>query len=127
MVGIGALAIACATGDETTSEDITSSVDQADAGPAPYAGDYLPVPDDSGTKGKDPTTKDSGTEVDSTTPPQDSAVDPPDTSVPTTDCDISTSAGYAKYFGEAALSNNAPPCPCSASECCYLGAMCLAR
>ena len=77
-------------------------------------------PVDAGTEPKTPA-KDASAPKDASTPPADSGSNPP----PTTggDCDPNDPIYFLKFAMEATPTL----CPCSASQCCYMGLGCVTK
>lgn len=78
-------------------------------------------PEDAGTETKTPP-KDAGAPPkDASTPPADASTPPPATTGG--DCDPNDMTYYFKLL----LESNPTPCPCSASQCCYMGMACVTK
>ena len=120
--------VACATapvdddfGGLTQEQNPTQTEEQPPSAKLPPATQSSDEPADAGTETTNPP-KDAGAPPkDASAPPTDSSSPPP----PTTggDCD----ANDPTYFLKFAMESNPTLCPCSASQCCYMGVGCVAK
>jgi len=95
--------------------------EEAPSAKLPAASD-TPAPQQPATPVSNPP-KDAG--VADAKPAQDSSTPPVDSGTPTTgaDCDTSNPIYYIEFISASSPAS----CPCSASECCYLGLGCVAK
>jgi hypothetical protein len=80
---------------------------------------------------KDQPAADAGA-ADAKAPPKDASTPPKDASPPPVDSGGGTTGGDCDpndpiYAFKAVIETSATPCPCSASQCCYLASLCLSK